>query len=433
MQSSAHPAPAGGPSPLASGPLAPAALPSGTLAAPTAPGPATVHRCPVLTLDGHVVGYSVAVTLDATAVDAPGTDGHEQRLHDAYLALDLPNLVADRFVFLPATPAMLDGFVPTPVVPGRLVLTLPAGFETTVDAVERAAALRGLGMLLALDGYRGEPLQDALLPHLSFAVVAFGSAPLAPLVHTVHAARVRALVTGATAAEHAECRAAGVDGLLGGPGAPTVTAPPADGGTRVLRAGEAQCLALLHLLHEDETDFGAISQVIDTDPVLVLRVLHLVNSGAFALRNSVDTVSQAVVLVGVQELRTLVAALMLDARPDAMDSLWLILARALTCETLAQDSAAYTVGMLSALSEQLGIPAAAVVEKVGVSPAVADAVRFETGELGNLLHAVRAHERADTLMVIAAGLQPEEVSAVYMQCVSDALETARAVTREPGL
>jgi EAL and modified HD-GYP domain-containing signal transduction protein len=385
-----------------------------------------------VTLDGRVVAYSVTVTLDAgaTAADA---DGGAQRLHDAYLALDLPNLVADRFVFLPATPAMLDGFVPTPAVPGRLVLTLPAGFERTPDAVERAAVLRGLGMLLALDGYRGEPAQDALLPQLSFVVVGIGSAPLAPLVHTAHAAQVRVLVTGATDdAALDDCRAAGVDGIVGGSSAPPAPRPT-DAGARVLRAGEAQCLALLHLLHEDEPDFGAISQVIDTDPVLVLRVLHLVNSGAFALRHSVDTVSQAVVLVGAQELRTLVAALMLDARPDAMDSLWLILARALTCETLAQDSAAYTVGMLSALSEQLGIPASVIVEKVGVSPAVADAVRFESGELGNLLHAVRAHERADTLMVIAAGLQPEEVSAVYMQCVSDALETARAVTREPAL
>lgn len=427
MQSSAQPVPAGGASPLAPGaPVAPTA---------TAPSPTTVHRRPVLTLDGHVVGYSVTVTLEAGGAASSGPEAGAQaaqRLHDAYLALDLPNLVADRFVFLPATPAMLEGFVPTPVVPGRLVLALPAGFERTPDAVERAAALRGLGVLLALDGYRGEPLQDALLPQLSFVVVAFGSAPLAPLVHTVHAAQARVLVSGTTAEAQDECRAAGIDGLLGGSVAPAATGQAADGGARVLRAGEAQCLALLHLLHEPEPDLGAISQVIDTDPVLVLRVLHLVNSGAFALRHSVDTVNRAVVLVGVVELRTLVAALMLDARPDAMDSLWLILARALTCETLAQDSAAYTVGMLSALSEQLGIPASVVVEKVGVSPVVADAVRFEAGELGNVLHAVRAHERADTLMVIAAGLQPEEVSAVYMQCVSDALETARAVTPEPA-
>lgn len=419
MQPSSQPAPTGG--------LDPSTGAGGHPTAATVPG--TVHRRPVVTLDGHVVGYSVTVSLD------PGPDASDdaQRLHDAYLALDLPNLVADRFVLLPATPLMLEGFVPTPVVPGRLVLTLPAGFELTADAATRAAALRGLGMQLALDGYRGEPAQDALLPQLSFVLVRHASGPLAPLVHAAHAGQARVLVTGLTdrAAED-ECRAAGVDGLVGTSAAPAEAAP-AEGTTRVFRAGEAQCLALLHLLHEEEPDFGAISQVIDTDPVLVLRVLHLVNSGAFALRHSVDTVSQAVVLVGVKELRTLVSALMLDARPDAMDSLWLILARALTCETLAQDSAAYTVGMLSALSEQLGIPASVVVEKVGVSPAVADAVRYESGELGNVLHAVRAHERADTLMVIAAGFQPEELSAVYMRSVSDALETARAVTRQNQL
>lgn len=418
MQSSSHPAPAGGPGPV-----------PGAAAGPATPTvPATVHRRPVVTLEGHVVGYSVTVSLAAgTSPDA----GDSRELHEAYLGLDLPNLVADRFVFLPATPAMLEGAVPTPVVPGRLVLTLPPGFELTPDAADRATALRQLGMELALDGFRGEPSQLALLRHLSFVLVPYGSGALTPLVAAAHAGQARLLVTGLTGPDaEDECRAAKVDGVVGTSGAAAPTEPGA--ATRVLRAGEAQCLTLLHLLHEAEPDFGAISQVIDTDPVLVLRVLHLVNSGAFALRHSVDTVSQAVVLVGTTELRTLVAALMLDARPDAMDSLWLILARALTCETLAQDPAAYTVGMISALAEQLGIPAAVVVEKVGVSAAVADAVRYEAGELGNVLHAVRAHERADTLMVIAAGLQPEEVSAVYMQSVSDALETARAVTRDPA-
>ena len=50
------------------------------------------------------------------------------------------------------------------------------------------------------------------------------------------------------------------------------------------------------------------------------------------------------------------ATLLVDARPDAMDSLWFILARSLTCEILADDPAGYTVGMLSALAGQLGVP-----------------------------------------------------------------------------
>lgn len=428
-----------------------------TSPAPAAPGAdlpvaATVYRRPVVTVDGHVVGYALSASVGDAHLPSQRTPSAEdraaaeRRLHDAYLALDLPNLVADRLVFLPATPQMLEGFVPTPVAPGRLVLTLPVGFENTPDAVDRALALKALGMQLALDDYTGTTAQEHLLRHVGYVVVRPGVAPLPPLVHHVHRLGVRVLAVDVPdqAAEDL-CRAAGVDAVIGSQAERAVlpapdAAPPSSAGAApdhaetpratVLRAGQAQCLAIMHLLHQEDVSFSQVAQVIDTDPVLTLRVLHLVNSGAFALNHAIDTVSQAIVLLGRRELEMLVAALLVDARPDAMDSLWLILARALACEVLADDSTAYTVGMLSGLAEQIGLPAEVVVEKVGVSQVVADAVVHGGGPFGPVLGAVRGHERADVSVVLTSGLDPAEVSEVYMRAVSDALATARTVTRQ---
>ncbi|WP_024286309.1 EAL and HDOD domain-containing protein [Cellulomonas sp. KRMCY2] len=411
------------------------------------PASTVIHREPVVALDGRVVGYTVAVSF-ATMI--PSQQGARRTplamppvppdvLHAEYMNLDLPNLVADRYVFLAATPAMLEGYVPAPVVPGRLVLELPARFEYTDDAVERCAALRGLGMQLALMDYRGDSDQEALLRQVAFVVIDANAPelPIAALVHHAHAAGVRVLAAGVTtAAIEDECRAAGVDALrvaYGQPPRGVAVAPAAQpSGTRVLRAGELQCLAVMHLSAQPDVDLAGVSQVIDTDPVLTLRLLHLVNSGAFALQSAVDTVHQAVVLLGVREVTTLVAALLLDARPDAMDSLWFILARALTCEELSDDPAGYTVGMLSALTEQIGLPVDVVLEKVGVSQAVADAVRSAEGPLGSVLAAVQAHERKDAGAVLRAGMLPAEVSSAYVRCLASALATAKTVTREPG-
>lgn len=420
----------------------------------------TVHRSPVVSLDGRTLGYAVSVEA------GPGVD-----VDAVYLDLDLANLVADRYAFVPATPAMLDGFVPNPVVPGRLVLDLPIGFAVTQAAPARAQALRALGMALSLVDYRGDLAQRALLPYLAFAVVdsATPGGMLSSLVHEAHQHGVRVLARDVTtAARLAACRAAGVDGLRGGyalqlgaevvPTVPTQRSearPPAAGvvpvpaprpagpgaagpGTtaapapqRVLRAGEAQCLTLLNLLTQPEVPVGEVAQVMETDPVLTLRVLHLVNSGAYALSHQVDTVRQAVVLLGPTEVSTLVTTLALDARPDAMDRLWFILARAMACEALADDTAAYTVGMLSALAEQLALPVEVLLEKVGVSAVVADAIAHEAGELGAVLCAVRRHEQCDVDGVLAVGRDPVTVSNVYMRCLRDALGIARTVTRTP--
>ncbi len=397
----------------------------------TAPGAAAVHRTPVADLDGRIIGYHIAVDPERP----PGVD-----IDAVYLGLDLANLVADRYAFIPATPRMLDGYLPEPVVPGRLVLVLPPAFSSSPGAVGRAGALRGLGMVLAQSGYRGEPSQSALLSHTPFVFTDAGpSGPvLPPLVHQAHAHGVRVIAANvASEAELDVCRAAGIDGLLGSPsgtpGRPTTPEVPTQRGSRgsrVLRAGEAQCLAILNLLHQPEASPGDVAQVIETDPVLTLRVLHLVNSGVFALSNQVDTVRQAVVLLGPGEVSTLVTALALEAQHGAMDRLWFILARAMTCEVLADDNAAYTVGMLSALAAQLGVPVEAVLEKVGVSDVVADAIAHEAGPLGQVLRGVRAHEQSDPDGVIAAGLDPVAVSRAYLGCLRDALAIARTVTRE---
>ncbi len=83
--------------------------------------------------------------------------------------------------------------------------------------------------------------------------------------------------------------------------------------------------------------------------------------------------------------------------------------------------------MLSALIDELGVPADVVLEKVGVSDVVGDAVRDLTGDLGPVLAAVLAHEAGDTARISAAGFDPADVSDVYLTCLADALETAKAV------
>ncbi len=327
---------------------------------------------------------------------------------------------------------MLEGTLPTGAAPGRLVLDLPDGFEHSPGAVERATALVALGASLALHRYTGTPEQDALLPTVDFVVVdapADGCEPggarrpcaLRPCPRPRdgrprpgHRRPLRRRRCRRPARRRPSERAS------------DETAPP-----KILRPGQLQCLAALHLLHQEDVTMARVAAVIDTDPVLTLRVLHLVNSGAFALRSRVDTVRQGVVLLGVREVTTLVTALALDARPGAMDSLWHILARALSSEALCGDPAAYTAGMLSALIDELGVPAEVVLDAVGVSPVVADAILELTGDVGLALAAVLAHERRDAAtrrgLRLRAGRRLRRLPALPVRGAGD------RAGRQPGL
>lgn len=66
-------------------------------------------------------------------------------------------------------------------------------------------------------------------------------------------------------------------------------------------------MRLTRLVNDDRSTMHDFEEVIKLDPVLVTRLLRLVNSPYFGLINKVESVSKAVVYVGMKNLRNLVA------------------------------------------------------------------------------------------------------------------------------
>jgi c-di-GMP-related signal transduction protein len=193
-----------------------------------------------------------------------------------------------------------------------------------------------------------------------------------------------------------------------------------------LRCSSCALSAAQHLLSKAAPSPTTLAQVVESDPVLALRVLHLANQQV-ARGFSADTIPQAIDMLGPAMLGSLVDELLLDATLGAMDGLWRVLARALTCEGLSGDRIAFTAGLLSGLADALGVPAAAVLEVAGVSREVVDAVRFGTGPWGPVLRAAVACERNDPAGVVRSGLAPVDVYDAYLRGATEAMATAQAV------
>ena len=68
------------------------------------------------------------------------------------------------------------------------------------------------------------------------------------------------------------------------------------------------CLQVQNLADSPHTNSADIGEVIGQDPALTTRLLKLVNSAYFGLPSKVDTVSRAVNLIGIRELRNLTFA-----------------------------------------------------------------------------------------------------------------------------
>jgi len=66
-------------------------------------------------------------------------------------------------------------------------------------------------------------------------------------------------------------------------------------------------IRVTQMVNDDKSTMRDFEEIIQMDPVLVSKLLKLVNSPFFGLKNKVDSISKAVVYVGMKNLRNLVA------------------------------------------------------------------------------------------------------------------------------
>lgn len=129
---------------------------------------------------------------------------------------------------------------------------------------------------------------------------------------------------------------------------------------------------LLNELDQDEPDLRKISQLINTDPVLATRMLRLANSAQFNLSNKISSVSAALALLGLNQVRELTTAAAVAGAFTSIPGIdlhqfWRYsldvakLARVLGGIVMKNQSAAFTAGLIHATGElvmHLGLPEA---------------------------------------------------------------------------
>ena len=353
----------------------------------------------------------------------------ESLVEEEYDRLDLVRLGGDKPVILRATRRMLAGERLFPPSPHGLMLEVTGAQSQHEDVRRQVAALRTRGVEIVVGDYAGTPEQDDLLPMAFAAKVDVRIAPdrLRGLATQAHRGRGKVIAEGISTPQSRMLALHDGADLLQGPLLHRVP----DGPLRKARTGELQCIELISLLSAAEIDVEAVARMVAADPELSIRVLHAVNSSAYALHHTVDSLRHAVVLLGPHRLAALAMASLIDARPTAIGPLWTVLTRALTCRRLTGVDAGYTVGLLSAVATLQRIDLESLLARSGVSPEVALAVEVHAGPLGRALAAVLAHEANDAEQVAETGHDPFDVAHAYLDAVPIALSTATALSMDP--
>lgn len=185
-------------------------------------------------------------------------------------------------------------------------------------------------------------------------------------------------------------------------------------------ASRALALQLVQLVAAD-ADTHEIEALLRRDPTLSYHLLRLVNSLGIGAGRRITSFSQAILILGRQQLRRWLNLMLFAARQGDMRSAMLLarvalraralelLAKARGLDKISQEQA-FMTGMFSLLGVLFGMALTDVLAPLAIGTAIQDALLGHEGELGELLRLVETAERGD-LAAVRVQLQDMQVPA----------------------
>ncbi|MCY2958882.1 MAG: HDOD domain-containing protein [Planctomycetota bacterium] len=182
-------------------------------------------------------------------------------------------------------------------------------------------------------------------------------------------------------------------------------------------------LRLLSELQDPATTFERIETLIAADVGLGVRLLRHVNAVYFGVRERIESLRHAVVMLGTERLRTCVAMILmadLDGKPGELVTMALV--RAHMCEKLGErmhglPDRYFSVGLFSLLDAFVDRPLGEIVERLGLSKELSNALLLHEGALGDSLRAVEACERADWSALEGGSCSATDLRDCYLEAL----------------
>ncbi len=191
--------------------------------------------------------------------------------------------------------------------------------------------------------------------------------------------------------------------------------------SRDLSGNKLAILQLLATIHNLDAPVEELETQITRDVSLSYKLLKLVNAPFFGVRQEIDSIKRAIVLLGRDEIRKWISLLALSGMSDEPVALMEIaILRARICELLAKKAGLpadsyFTVGMFSALDVLMKQPIKHILAQLPLSEAIKSAILDGEGMMGKALVCAKAIENAQWDKMGFADLDQNEQTEVYRQ------------------
>lgn len=324
-------------------------------------------------------------------------------LTNALFEIGLDRMVGESLAFVNFTKTFLEGTTTIPFEGDRIVIEVLENEEIDSNLIAGVTKLSEDGYRIALDDFIYSPKWDPLLEIADIVkldILNMTEKEVADHVQLLKKFKVILLAEKVESYDQfAMCTELGFDLFQG-----YFFAKPNVFEEKRANASHAALLGTLAAVNDPEAGVHEIEAAVSQDAMLTYKFMRYVNSSSFGRRSKVESVAQAIVYLGKENVRTMANLLLLtslDNKPPALINTALI--RAIACQNLAcamkedRPETFFAVGLLSMLDALLDRPLEGIVKELPVAESLQNALLERTGVLGSCLRSVEVFERAEQL------------------------------------
>ncbi len=305
---------------------------------------------------------------------------------------------------------ILDG-APRGLPPTVTVIEVKAEDQPHESMLEALRSLKQEHYLIAIGGYTGQPHQDAwagVADVIKVDILGKTESEIETIFLKIGSFDCMKLAEKVDRRESVEqLRALGCDLYQG-----FFFAKPVNLRGRTLKSTQVSKLRILQTIEQPKIDAKSIKECIKADPSITYRLMCFLNSAAFGFRKKIESVSHAINLIGIKQLkywlRMTIMADLVDA--DKTPELYVMgLNRGRFLEELAQHGhlasadpdSMFLFGLLSLIEPMLEIPFENIINKLPLSDDIKSGFSDPTSTYGKYLQLMIALEAADTSTIKA--------------------------------
>jgi len=350
---------------------------------------------------------------------------------NTFLEIGLDNIVNKRPAFINLTRSFFVNHQTISLPKDRVVLELLEDIEADEEVIEGVKRLSEQGYTIALDDFIYHESLKPLVKLANLIKIDVMSLDRDEIRDHVLALRKHPVKLVAEKVETQEdfdyCLDLGFDYFQG-----YFFAQPKVIRGRRLPNNRIAILNLLRHLQDPDITPGQLEDLIAQDVTFSYRILRYVNSASYALSRTIESIQQAVVILGLRTVNswtTLLAMSQVDNKPTELVITAMV--RGKMAEELAKAQKChcpetfFTVGLFSALDALMDNTMEEILTQLPLADHISNALLHRQGIHGEILSCVLAYERGEWEQVKSSTLSMSRIRDCYLSALQWAEDTCR--------